>query len=127
MPSLLHAHHPVRHVKSFRYAFEGLFHALINEPNFRIQLVITLFATLLGIHFKISHTEWGLLILSLGSLVAAEMVNTVVEELIDTLIKEYHSGAKIIKDLAAGFVLTTSLTSLAILILIFGGRIVGLF
>ncbi|KKS14800.1 MAG: Diacylglycerol kinase [candidate division WWE3 bacterium GW2011_GWB1_41_6] len=51
------------------------------------------------------------------------MTNTVVEELIDQLIKEYHEGVRIIKDLSAGFVLTTSITTLAILILIFGDRI----
>ncbi len=119
MLSLFHTHHPLRHAKSFRYAFQGLFHALINEPNFRVQIVITIIALVLGRHFRISNIEWGLLILSLGALLAAEMTNTVVEELIDQLIKEYHEGAGIIKDLAAGFVLTTGITVLAILVLIF--------
>jgi undecaprenol kinase len=115
--------HPARRVKSFEYAFHGLFHALLNEPNFRVQIAIAAFSAILGMMFKISNTEWGLLILSLGALLAAEMVNTVVEELIDALIKEYHEGARIIKDLAAGFVLTTAFTTLAILYLVFFERI----
>lgn len=123
MLNIFHSHHPIRHANSFKYAFEGLFHALLNEPNFRLQLIIVFIAVFLGRHYNISHVEWGLLILSMGALLAAEMTNTVVEELIDTLIKEYHEGAKIIKDLSAGFVLTTSFTALAILLLIFAGRI----
>lgn len=95
----------------------------MNEPNFRIQVVVVVFAIILGLHFNISNIEWGLLILSMGALLAAEMTNTVVEELIDALIKEYHDGAKIIKDLSAGFVLTTAVTTLAILFLIFAHRL----
>ena len=123
MLSLFGNHHPVRHAKSFKYAFHGLFHALINEPNFRIQIMIAVASVALGWHFSITNVEWGLLIISIGALLAAEMTNTVVEELIDQLIKEYHEGVRNIKDLSAGFVLTTSITTLAILILIFGDRI----
>lgn len=124
--SILHSHHPLRHAKSFKHAFHGLWHVLLNEANFRVQIAIVIFSTALGIHFKISNTEWGLLILCMGSLLAAEMTNTVVEELIDTLIKEYHEGAKIIKDLSAGLVLTTAFTTLGVLILIFWHRIISL-
>lgn len=123
MLNIFRSHHPTRHIKSFKYAFEGLGHALLNEPNFRIQVVVVVFAIILGLHFNISNIEWGLLILSMGALLAAEMTNTVVEELIDALIKEYHDGAKIIKDLSAGFVLTTAVTTLAILFLIFAHRL----
>jgi diacylglycerol kinase (ATP) len=55
------------------------------------------------------------------------MINTVVEEFIDQLIKEYHEGAKVIKDMSAGFVLITAVTTLIILFLIFGHRIPTLF
>ena len=41
----------------------------------------------------------------MGLLLSAEMINTLVEEFIDNLIKDEHEGAKIIKDVAAGFVL----------------------
>ena len=123
MTQFLNSHHPIRHAKSFKHAFHGLFHALFNEPNFRIQVIIATASIGLGWHFKINNVEWGLLIISLGALLAAEMTNTVVEELIDKFIKEYDEGARIIKDLSAGFVLTTSVTTLVILILIFGDRI----
>lgn len=127
MHHILKSHHPVRHVKSFKYAFEGVFHALFNEANFRVQVLIAGVATYLGFYFKIDHTEWSLLVLSMGFLLSAELINTVVEEFIDNLIKEDHAGAKVIKDVAAGFVLITAVTTLIILILIFGHRIANIF
>ena len=125
MLKIFESHHPIRHAKSFKFAFEGIFHALINEPNFRVQIVIVTLAIIFGKKFGISNTEWGLLAISLGSLLSAEMVNTVVEEVLDHfyLKEEENIAVKVIKDLSAGFVLITSVTTLIILILVFGNKI----
>lgn len=117
---LFRSHHPLRHAKSFKFAFKGIFHALINEPNFRIQILIALYAVFMGIFFKISGLEWAILVLTMGLLLSAEMINTVVEEIMDYLFPEQHDIAKVIKDLAAGFVLVISIAALIILVLIFG-------
>lgn len=122
MNDIIKKHHPIRHAKSVKYAFSGIVHALLNEANFRVQVIIVAISTALGTHFKISNVEWGLLIISMGSLLAAELVNTVVEEFIDHLIKEYSEIVKIIKDVSAGFVLITAVSAGMIFILIFGHR-----
>jgi len=124
---MLKSHHPRRRVESFKYAFKGLFHALLNEANFRIQVVIVILSVLLGFYFKIEYVEWAILTLSMGFLLTAEMINTVIEEFIDHLIQKEHPGAKIIKDLGAGFVLVSGITAAIILFLIFGGKIIDLF
>lgn len=113
------SHHPLRHARSFKYAFQGIFHALINEPNFRLQIVIVSISVIFGFHFKITNTEWGLLILSMGLLLMAEVLNTVVENTIDFFVQGFDEGAKVVKDLSAGFVLITAVTALIILVLIF--------
>ncbi|MBD3366285.1 diacylglycerol kinase [candidate division WWE3 bacterium] len=117
---VIKSHHPRRRAKSFRYAFSGVLHALLNEPNFRIQVSIVVISIVLGWYFRISSTEWGLLTLTMGLLLFAELVNTVVEEFIDNLIPHKDDGARVIKDVSAGFVLIMALTSLIILVLIFG-------
>lgn len=122
MKRFVASHHPIRHFNSMKYAFRGILHAFLNEPNFRVQIIITLVAGFFAFHFNISQIEWLFLVLAMGSLLSAELVNTVIEEVIDHLIHEHHEGARVIKDLSAGFVLTTSLTALVILILIFGHR-----
>lgn len=122
MKNFIKSHHPARHAKSFQYAFEGIFHALVNEPNFRVQLAITSVVIALGFHYKITTIEWSVIVLLSGSLLSAELVNTVVEEFVDNLIKEYHQGAKVIKDVSAAFVLINAVTALIILMIIFGPR-----
>jgi diacylglycerol kinase len=122
MTDIFKSHHPLRHAKSFKHAFEGIWHALLNEPNFRVQIIIVVVACVLGIYYKINNTEWGLLVISMGLLLTAEMVNTVVEEFLDVLVKEHHDGVKIIKDMAAGFVLISATVALIILYLVFGHR-----
>jgi diacylglycerol kinase len=117
------ANHPVRQIKSFKYAFEGLFHAIMTEPNFRIQVMITLTSVILGKIFKITRTEWSILVISIGLLLIVEIINTVIEEIMDQLFKEKREGVKIIKDLSAAAVLTTSFVALTNLILIFGQRL----
>ena len=126
MQHIVKSHHPIRTAKSFRYAFKGIFHALLNEPNFRIQVLIGIISLALGFYFRISNTEWGLLVISMGFLLSAEMVNTVVEEFIDHLITKEHEGVRIIKDLSAGFVLVAAITMAAIFILVFGHRLPAL-
>lgn len=116
--------HPLRRGKSFQYAFEGIFHALFNEPNFRIQVVITAITIVLGIYYKISSFEWALLAVSMGFLLSAEMVNTVIEEISDHFVKEENPTVKIVKDLGSGFVLVAAISTLIVLYLTFGWRII---
>ena len=122
MLKLFKSHHPLRHAKSFKHAFEGIFHALINEPNFRVQVVIVALAVYFGKRFGITNTEWGLLTITLGILLLAEVINTVVEEMMDHFIRHEDDFAKVIKDLAAGFVFIAAVSTLIILYLIFGSR-----
>ncbi len=119
MKSVLKSHHPRRHISSFKYAFSGVLHTLLNEANFRIQILITTVTVLLGIYLGLTNTQWAILTLAMGLLLSAEMINTLIENFIDVLIKEYHEGAKIIKDVSAGFVLITAITALIVLLLIF--------
>ena len=123
MLEILKSHHPLRHAKSFKHAFEGIFHALLNEPNFRVQIVIVALSFYFGKMFGITNVEWGILVISLGLLLAAELINTVVEELMDHFVRHDDPIVKVIKDLTAGFVLITAITVLIILFLIFEPRI----
>ncbi len=123
MNNFFNSNHPIRRAKSFKYAFEGIFHAVFNEPNFRIQLIIAIFAVILGFTYQITNIEWALIIITMGILLSAEMVNTVIEEITDHFVKDVSPAAKIIKDLGSGFVLVTAITTLLILFLIFGHRL----
>jgi diacylglycerol kinase len=122
MLQIFKSHHPIRHARSFKHAFEGIFHALLNEANFRVQIVIVILSILLGKFFKISNVEWAIVTMSMGLLLASELINTTVEEIMDHFVKHDNRVAKVVKDMAAGFVLINAIGSLIILYLVFGTK-----
>lgn len=123
MLGIFRSHHPIRHAKSFKHAFEGIFHALLNEPNFRVQVVIVTVSIFFGKFLEISNVEWAILILSMGLLLTAELINTAVEEIMDHFVKHDNPVTKIIKDISAGFVLINAISSLLILYLVLGTKL----
>lgn len=127
MHNMIQAHSPKKHIKSFKYAFAGVLHALLNEANFRIHIIATVVVVSLGFFFEISNIEWAIVVLITAMVLTAEMVNTVIEVLMDHMFKEYHAVAKITKDLGAGFVLISATAALVIFTLIFGERLKGLY
>jgi diacylglycerol kinase len=120
---LISSHHPRRHLKSFKYAVRGILHATANEPNFRIQLAIVIVSVVAGFFYRIQLVEWIALVVVCGMLLSAELINTAIEEFIDHLVHEHHEGARVIKDLSAGYVLTTSICALAVFLLVFVPKI----
>ena len=118
--SIFKSHHPIKHLKSFKYAFSGILHSLIHEANFRVQILISIMAAIAGFYFGINSTEWSVLIIAFASLLSAEVLNTSIENFIDFLIPKKSGVAKVVKDLAAGFVLINAIDCLLILFIIFG-------
>lgn len=114
------SHHPIKHLKSFKHAFEGVLHALTHEANFRIQILISIVAFAAAIYFKISSSEWSVLIIAFASLLSAEVLNTSIENFINFIIPQKSNVVKIVKDLSAGFVLINAVACLIILFIIFG-------
>ena len=117
--SLLKSHHPVKHLKSFKYAFSGIIHSLYNEANFRLQILITIISVAAGLYFNINTTEWSVLIIAFSSLLSAEVLNTSIENFIDFLIPKKSEVVRIVKDLSAGFVLINAVACALILFIIF--------
>lgn len=93
--------------------------ALKDQPNLKFQLCVGLIALALGFYFSISRTEWLALILTIGLVLTFELTNTAVEEIVDSFTDKEHPAAKKAKDVAAGAVLTASITAVAIGLIIF--------
>lgn len=108
-----------KRVLSFRYAFEGVWTALKDEPNLKFHFLAAILVIFLGFYFGINKAEWLVLLLTVGLVVAVELTNTAIEEVVDSFTSEVHPSAKKAKDVAAGAVLVTSFVSLVIGLLIF--------
>lgn len=105
---------------SFGYAFAGIAHAARTQRNFRIHIVITSLVILLGTWLRLSAERWAILVLTIGVVFQAELVNTALEAIVDKVSPEFHPLAKIAKDCVAGAVLV-----LAVAAVIVGGLVMG--
>lgn len=105
--------------KSLKYAFHGISEAWMHHINFRRQVLIGLAATLIGFVLDLSTVEWVLLIIVIGLVLMAELINTAVEEVVNLVTREHRQEAKIAKDVSAGMVLLAAVTSLIVGLFIF--------
>lgn len=109
-----------RFFKGFVHAGRGIMTAIREQRNIKIHLLATLLVVGAGICFPVSNWEWVILLLTIGLVWIAEMVNTSLEYLTDLVSQNYHPLAGKAKDLAAGAVLVASIIALVIAIMIFG-------
>ena len=100
-----------RLIRSFGYAFKGLFKTFREEQNLKIQTFLSLIVIALGFYFKINYLEWALLALAIGLVLVAEIANSAVERITDVLKPRINSYVKEIKDIMAAAVLLSSLAA----------------
>src|SRR4028119_2135416 len=97
---------------SFKYAWAGLYYALITQRNFRIHTIIGTLAISLGVFLHLKPVEIAVICLTSGLVMALELLNTAIESVVDLTVKQsYHDLAKIAKDCAAGAVLVSAMTA----------------
>jgi diacylglycerol kinase (ATP) len=111
---------------SFACAVNGLVYTLRTERNTRIELAAAGIVVAAGIWLRIGPTDWALLALTVGIILALEAVNSAVEAVVDLVSPDYHELARIAKDCAAGAMLFAVLGSLGVALAIFGPRIYAL-
>jgi diacylglycerol kinase len=105
--------------RSFRYAFAGLAYCLRTQRNFRIHSLATLLVAVVGLWLGVSWVEWAVLAVTVTMVLAAEMINTVVEAAVDLASPAYHPLAKVAKDVAAGAVLLTAMGAVVVALFVF--------
>ncbi|MEO6219260.1 MAG: diacylglycerol kinase family protein [Ginsengibacter sp.] len=104
---------------SFKNAFAGMGYFFMHERNGRIQLIIGLLTAITGMLLQISRHEWIVILLCIGAVLSAEMMNSAIEKLCNHIQPSFHIQIKIVKDLAAGAVLFISIISALIGVFIF--------
>lgn len=98
------------HVNSFKYAFQGLIHALKEGRNFRIQTLAGTLVLILAWLFNFTRFEWSILLVTISLVLTAELLNTVIELIVDLTVKEKMlPKAKTAKDVSAASVLLISI------------------
>lgn len=118
-------YHRRRFTRSFSYALRGIREAFKYEFHMRIHIVIALIAVIFGFIFRIRHSEWMYLTITITLVLFAELMNTAIESYVDLATKEIEEEARIAKDVAAGAVLVTSIHAIVAGLIIFIPNILG--
>ncbi len=111
-------------IKSFKYAIDGLRVVINDEHNFRIHLFISIGVFMTAYSLNFSMIEWTLLIFSIGLVLFAEVMNTVIERICDIICLESNKEIGLIKDVAAAGVLITSVVAALIGLILFVQKII---
>jgi diacylglycerol kinase len=110
-------------IRGFGYAFEGVAYVVRTQRNMRVHLAIAGLVVVLGCGLRITAVEWAIVLLTIGLVFSAELVNTVAELAVDLLTQAYHPMAKVAKDISAAAVLVTALAAVGVGFAIFGPRL----
>lgn len=115
----------VHQIKSFRFAFEGIIYSFQKGTHFKIHTAALVFVTILGFTLQVTGIEWLILILISSAVLAAEAINTAIEETGDVLHPEQHPRIRLAKHCAAGGVLILSIAAITIGLIIFMPKILS--
>ncbi|WP_346678911.1 diacylglycerol kinase family protein [Enorma massiliensis] len=106
-------------IRSFGYAIEGFRTAVATERNIKVQLFVGVLAVVAGVVLRIDALSWVLVLLCIGLVLFAELVNTSIEAIVDLATQDLHPLAKRAKDIAAASVFTLSITAAVVGIIVF--------
>ena len=115
-----------KRIKSFSYAFAGLKVLFKEEHNSWIHAVAAVCAITAGFLLDISAIEWIAIIIVIGMVISAEIVNSSLERTADFIKAERDDRKRDIKDLGAAAVLVCAITAAIIGIIIFLPKLIAL-
>ena len=100
---------PKNFFESLSCAFEGVLYAFKTQNHVRVHYGVAIFVVVLSQLLDLDYIEFMLFVLSILILLAAEMLNTAIEDLSNLVERRYNERIKRVKDVSAGGVLISSL------------------
>ena len=113
--------------KSFGFALQGFRFAVSTERNIKVMLGGAAFAVVMGLILQIDLISWAIILLCCGCVLAAELMNTAVETIVDLVSPEYHPLAGHAKDVAAAAVYVLSLLVALVGVCVFANALISKF
>ena len=102
-----------KQLKSFTFAWKGILTCAGHEQNITFHLIAAIIVLAAGFCFGISRTEWMVVMLCIGTVIAAELFNSAI--------------AGEVKDIAAGAVLITAIAAAIVGMIVFLPYVIALF
>ena len=114
-------------LNSFTYPIKGLRYAYRNEQNLTFDVGMAVLVTVFGFIFKLNKYEWAIVVLTIGLVIACELINTAIEATVDLVTEEYHPLAKVAKDTSAAAVFVFAVVAVIVGLIIFLPKVIALF
>lgn len=102
------------------HAYRGIGFAIHSQKNLRIHLLFAAAALAAAVALKFSPVRLVLVVMTVTSVIVAELLNTALEFAMDLVEARHHPAVKTAKDIAAGGVLLAVIGSVIIGLLLFG-------
>ncbi len=113
---------------TFKNARKGLRLVLKSERNIRVHFCVAILILALAVVLDFSTTKICVLLLTISSVICAEMVNSAIEFSLDAVFKnKYSTLVGMAKDIAAGAVMFNTFIAIAVGIVLFVPAIWELF
>lgn len=106
-----------RLVRKFRNAIEGLIYAFRIDNGVKIQFLLALLTIIACLFLNLLFIEWLIIIVCIGAVLSAELLNTAIEKTLDHVVPPSHH-VKVIKDISAAGVLVISVAAFIVMGLI---------
>lgn len=106
-------------IRSFSFACKGIATSFRSQFNMRVHFFAAFVVMIASTFFRISLLEWCIVLFCIGSVIAAELINTSIEINVDLVMPERNERAGHAKDMAAAAVLVVSFVSALIGCIIF--------
>ena len=113
---------------TFKNAGKGIRIVLKSENNIRVHFFVALFVIVFGLILDLSVAKLCILLLAIGLVVVAEMLNSAIEFALDAMFhNKYSRLVGMAKDISAGAVMFATFISVAIGLIMFGSAITRFF
>ena len=105
-------------IKRLVFALNGVREVWKEERSFRTHVFLAFLTVVVALIVRVSFCDMALIIISIVSVLAAEIINTILENVIDFFHPELDPKIKKIKDMSAAMVLIISAGALVVGVII---------
>ncbi|MEO5644724.1 MAG: diacylglycerol kinase family protein [Bacteroidia bacterium] len=108
-----------KRLASFRFAWNGIRYAFVQEHNFRIHIIAAFLVITGGIYCELNRVEWVMLLFAIGFVFVTELFNSAIELLADFISPEENKIIGKLKDICAAAVLIAVIVAVVTGIFVF--------
>lgn len=112
-------------ISSFNFAIEGVVYVIKTQRNMKVHFFVAMLVLVLALVLNVTRFELLVILVTIGMVMAVEMLNTAVEEIVNLVTKKAHPLARTAKNIAAGAVLVVSIMAVGVGYLIFFDKIMA--